>query len=344
MRGKVLGFLLGLAVSALMMTSCAKAPLKKTQTQVTGAKSVKIVFIPKNTGNPYFDSLINGFKKASEEQGCEFSTVAPATAEATSQLPFIKEQMQRGVNVLAICPNSPDALNQVFKEARSKGIIVLTVNADIPGNEEYRDACVLPMDFNLTGRSQVELMGSLIDYKGKIALLSATTDAPDQNFWIKGMKEALKEPKYQGMKLAEIAYGNDDPQKSLTECEALLTKYPDLRGIIAPTTVAIAAAAQCVETAKKAPKVQVTGLGTPNQMRRFIKNGTVTAFALWSPYDEGYLSACLAVGLATKKIEPEPGGLFSVPRLGERKFAEKNVVVTGPPVVFTKENIEEYHF
>ena len=308
------------------------------------AEPIRVVFIPKNTGNPYFTAVVNGFKKASEELNIEFTTVAPSDAGATSQIPFIKSQIQRRVNVIAISPNSPDALNQVFQEAMDKGIFVLVVNSDIPGSEEYRNVAVLPMDFEITGKSQVELMGSLIDYKGKIAILTATTDAPDQNYWIQGMKKALKDPKYKDMQLVEIAYGNDDPQKSLTEAEALLIKYPNLRGIIAPTTVAVAAAGQAVENAGRAPQVQVTGLGTPNQMRRFIKNGTVTAFSLWSPYDEGYLSGYLAYGLVTGDIKAKEGEKFVVPKLGEREIGKNRVVITGPPQIFNKDNIDKFNF
>lgn len=303
-----------------------------------------IVYIPKNTGNPYFDSIIGGFEQAADELGFNFTTVAPATAEATSQIPFLRTQIQRGVDVIAISPNSPDALNQVFQQAMDEGIVVMIVNSDIPGSEEYRDVAILPMDFEITGSSQVELMGSLIDYEGDIAVLSATADAPDQNYWIEGMREALKDPKYADMNLVDVVYGDDDPQKSTTEAEALLTKYPDLRGIISPTTVGVAASAQVVESAGRAPELQVTGLGTPNQMRRFIKNGTVEAFALWSPYDEGYLAGYLAVALANGEVEAEEGAEFEVPGLGERVIGPDRVVITGPPTVFTAENIDDFDF
>jgi len=313
---------------------------------------IKIVYIPKNTGNPYFDSIIKGFTQACKELNCAFTTTAPATADATSQVSFVKDQIQRGVNVIAISPNSPDALDQVFDQARAKGIKVLIVNSDIPKNETHRDAAVLPMDFNITGSSQVELMGSLIGYTGKIAVLSATADAPDQNFWIQGMKTALQDPKYSKMQLVDVVYGNDDPQKSLTECESLLSKYPDLRGIISPTTVGVAASAQCVESAGRQPGganavgagLEVTGLGTPNQMRAFVTDGTVKAFALWSPYDEGYLSGYMGVGMVNGSITPKEGGSFDLPLLGAHTFGPLNAVITGPPTIFTKDNIANFNF
>lgn len=336
-----------LALAMLVLVSCEKSSSNagsSSGAKPTDATSVKMVCIVKNTGNPYFDPLIEGFKRAANEAGCEVSDIAPADATASSQLPLIKAQIQRGVNVIAISPNSPDALNQVFKEAMGKGITVICVDSDLTGNEQNRTAGVLPTDPEMVGKGQIELLGSLIDYKGKIAILSATTDAPNQNEWIRFMKEALKDPKYKDMNLVEVVYGDDQPEKSTTEAQALLTKYPDLRGIISPTTVGVAACAQVVESAGKASQVAVTGLGTPNQMRRFVQNGTVKAFQLWSPKDEGYVAGQLGIAVATGKVKPEAGAKFQAGTMGEREFRAKNVVITGPPFTFTKDNIDQFHF
>lgn len=323
------------AVAAIMTGSAASA-----------ADPVKIVYIPKNTGNPYFDSIIKGFEDGCKTLGCEFTTVAPASAEATSQIPFVTAQVQRGVDVIAISPNSPDALNQVFDRARAKGIRILIVNSDIPGNEDHRDAAILPVDFATIGKAQVELLGSQIGYKGDVAILSATTDAPDQNVWIADMKAVMgSEAKYAGMTLVATVYGDDDPQKSTTEAEALLANQPSLAGIISPTTVGVAATAQVVETAKKADKVKVTGLGTPNQMRRFVENGTVQAFQLWSPYNEGLLAAYFGVGLKGGTIANEVGKSFDVPGLGAIAIGDKNVIKTqAAPTTFDKSNIAKFNF
>lgn len=326
---------------AALATSAAisAAPLAAQET-------VDIVYIPKNTGNPYFDSLVAGFEDACAEIDCTFSQAAPATAEATSQIPFITAQTQRGVDVIAISPNSPDALNQVLDRARSRGILVLAVNGDLVGNEEHRDAGILPVDFTKTGPNQVELLGSMIDYQGEIAILSATTDAPDQNTWIAAMEDVLaNDPKYADMELVAKVYGDDEPQKSTTEAEALLQSYPDLRGIISPTTVGIAAAAQVIQSAGKADQVKLTGLGTPNQMRPFVKDGTVQAFQLWSPYNEGWLAAHFAVGVRNGDIEIAPGNSFEVPNLGTVRIEDKNVINTQAELTtFDAENIDDFDF
>ncbi len=329
---------MGLAVligGAAVLPGCNKADAK-----------LQIAYIAKNTGNVYFDPLIQGVRDAANDAGADFTTNSPASADdPTGQLQMIKDDVQKGVKVLLISPNSPDALNVALRDAMSKGVTVITVDSDVTGHEDARNAAVLPVDTEGVGKAQVELMGSLIDYQGQIAILSATTDAPNQNAWIAVMKKTLTtDPKYARMQLMEVAYGNDDPAKSLTEAEALLSKYPELRGIIAPTTVGIVAAAQCVASKNKASQVQVTGLGTPSGMRQFIKDGTVKAFQLWSPYDEGHLAGTLGLQIAAGKLKLENGTKFEAGKLGEKQIGDKDVVITGPPLTFTAKNIDDFKF
>jgi rhamnose transport system substrate-binding protein len=225
-------------------------------------------------------------------------------------------------------------------------VLVLAVNGDLVGNYDHRDAAILPVDFTKTGPGQVELLGSMINYEGEIAILSATTDAPDQNTWIAAMNDALKNnPKYAKMKLVATVYGDDQPQKSTTEAEALLSKYPNLVGIISPTTVGVAAAAQVIQSAGKAKTVHLTGLGTPNQMRPFVKDGTVKAFQLWSPYNEGVLAAYFAVGIKNGTVKNQVGSSITVPELGTITVGPNNVLNTQAELTtFDASNIDKFNF
>ena len=114
------------------------------------------------------------------------------------------------------------------------------------------------------------------------------------------MKQELKKPKYKNMKLVKIVYGNDDPATSLTVLQGLLSGYPDLAGIISPTTVGISTAAQYLDTHKSLLKhLTLTGLGLPSQMKKYVLDGTVKEFELWNPGNLGYLAGYAAASLAS---------------------------------------------
>ncbi|MBX3119869.1 MAG: substrate-binding domain-containing protein [Fimbriimonadaceae bacterium] len=347
--------LLLLPIAALVLAACQR-PADELKSSTSGTptagQKLKIVFIPKNSGNPYFDQVSAGFEEAAKAAGCEFTTVAPAKGDATSQIPIIKEQIQRKVDVIALSANSPDALNVVLDEAKAAGILVVTVDSDLTRNESHREACVLSPDAKQIGESQVELLGSQIGYEGDIAILSATHDAPNQNAWIAVMQEALKQPKYAKMKLVDTVYGDDQPEKSATEFEALLSKHSNLRGVISPTSVGLAAAAQALETSGKfpgGPKASgaglfLTGLSTPNQLKKFVEGGVIQAFQLWSPRDMGVLCCNVAIAIKQGKLTPGDGVEFDDPKLGKQKFGTNNVINISPLTTFDKSNIANFDF
>jgi rhamnose transport system substrate-binding protein len=229
-----------------------------------------------------------------------------------------------------------------LKKAMSQNIKVVTFDSDTA--PEGRQIFVNQAESEAIGRGQVQLLSKLIGGEGEFAILSATPNATNQNTWIKFMQEELKKPEYSKMKLVKIAYGNDDDQKSFVETQGLLQAYPNLKGIIAPTTVGIAAAARYIQNSPAKGKVMVTGLGTPNQMRAFIKNGTVKAFQLWDPGQLGYLAAYAAANLASGTITGKEGDSFEAGKLGKRTVGKSGEVILGPPTTFDSSNIDNFNF
>ncbi len=193
------------------------------------------------------------------------------------------------------------------------------------------------------GRGLVKDMAEQLNHKGDIAILSATQNATNQNTWIKIMKDELSKPRYRDMKLVKTAYGDDVDQKSFQETQGLLKAYPDLKGIISPTTVGLAAAARYVSGSKYKGKVTLGGLGTPNQMRKYIKNGTLEQFSLWDASKLGYLGA-YAAALSSGQITGKEGEKFTAGKLGEYTVGQDGEVVLGPPTVFDSGNIDDFDF
>jgi len=185
-------------------------------------------------------------------------------------------------------------------------------------------------------------------FKGEFAILSAASTATNQNAWIKYMKLELKKPAYKNMKLVKIYYGNDNPAQSRQATVAMLQAYPNLKGIESPTTVGISSAAQYLSTSKYKKKVVITGLGLPSQMKKYVHDGTVTAFALWNPEDLGYLAGYAVSALADGTITGKVGETFKAGKLGSYKIIngpdKRPQVILGPPYTFTIKNVDKFNF
>jgi rhamnose transport system substrate-binding protein len=309
----------------------------------SGKINVRYVCLQK--GNPYFDPIITGMKDAVESQGGVFRDTAPEQVEATAQIPLIEAAIQDKVNVICLSPTAADTMNAVLDRARAAGIKVLTVNDDIIGNETHRDGSVLSCNYDQLGIDSFEQFAKAMNYRGNFVVLSATTDSPFQNNQIDIYKKQMaSNPQYKDMKLLEVLYGNDDAAKSLTETEAAIQKYPELDGIICPTTVALTAAAQAVEGRGLGNRIIVTGLGTPGQSRSFLQNGVLDGAMLWDTYRTGKVAGYLAILLAKGEYSLAPGTSFTAGEYGTTSVLANNVLYAGPPAIITKENVDSYKF
>ncbi|OUM45117.1 rhamnose ABC transporter substrate-binding protein [Arthrobacter sedimenti] len=303
-----------------------------------------ITFIPKQLNNPYTDVVLGGGEEGAKEAGFASSeVVGPLDASASSQVSFINAETQRGTNVIVIAANDPDAVGPALEEARTAGAKIVAFDSDT--NPDYRDVFVSQVNAKDVALIQLELISEQIGGEGEIAILSATANATNQNEWIKFMEEELKSnPDYAKIKLVAKVYGDDDDTKSFQEAQGLLQAYPDLKGIISPTTVGIAATARYLSTSEYKGKVALTGLGLPNEMRPFVKDGTVTEFALWDPAQLGYVAAFAGKALADGDITGETGDTFEAGELGEREIGDGGIVLVGPPTQFNADNIDDYDF
>ena len=68
---------------------------------------VSVTFLPKNLGNPYFDTSDAGGKKAVAEFGGTFDEVGPDAATPDAQVPFINTAAQQGVKALVLSAEDP---------------------------------------------------------------------------------------------------------------------------------------------------------------------------------------------------------------------------------------------
>jgi rhamnose transport system substrate-binding protein len=321
-------------------TSGSSSPAAASGALKTG---LKVFVVPKNLGNNYFttaDSAKSGGAIAAlgtlGETGTETSGTAATPA---SQIPAIQAAISKGANILLVSATDPTALCPTLNGAMKRGITVVTYDSDAPG---CRDLFINQASTAEIGTSEVDVLAKELNDTGDIAIVSATASATNQNAWIGYMKQELK--KYPKMKLVSTVYGNDDPTTATQVTQGLLEQYPDLKGIISPTTVGIAAAAAVLDTPKYRGKVLLTGLGTPDSLKKYVSDGTIKQFVLWKPNDLGYLAAYAAVEFASGKLNGSQGQTFTAGKLGSFTVGADKTILLGPPFTFDSANINQFNF
>ena len=325
-------------------TSAGSSTAGSSSGSTAGLKTgLKVFVIPKNLGNSYFttaDSANSGGAIAALSALGDTGTETSGTAATpASQIPAIQAAISKGANALIVSATDPTALCPTLKSAMSRGIKVVTYDSDAP---TCRSLFINQASTAQIGTTEVDMLAKEIGDSGQIAIVSAAASATNQNAWIGYMKTELK--KYPKMSLVSTVYGNDDPTTATQVTQGLLQQYPNLKGIISPTTVGIAAAAGVLDSAKYRGKVALTGLGTPDEMKKYVSDGTVKQFELWNPADLGYLAGYAAVELASGKITGTSGQSFTAGKLGSYTVGADNTVLLGPPFVFSSANIAKFNF
>jgi rhamnose transport system substrate-binding protein len=301
------------------------------------------VLAPDSTVNLYEVIADQGGKTALSEIGDTQVVSGGTAATAASQTPSIQTAIEDGAAGIVIAGNDPEALCPELKEAMAKKIAVVTFDSDT----NCRQLFINQANTEAIGESEAQILGKEMGYKGQFAILSAESTATNQNSWIAWMKVEMKKPLYKNMHLVKIYYGNDDPATSLQDTESMLQAYPNLRGIIAPTTVGISSAAQYLAHSKYKGKVILTGLGLPSQMKQYVYDSTVTEFEQWNPNSLGYLAAYAVTSITSHVITPKVGQTFKAGKLGTYTIINGVgglQVVLGPPYVFNKANVGQYNF
>ena len=256
-------------------------------------------------------------------------------------MPFINTAAQQGVEALIVSADDPKATATPSTRPSDAGIKVVTFDSDT--DPDCRDLFINQATSDGIAKVEVDMIAEQIGDSGEIAILSAAANATNQNTWIDLMKKDLAAD-HPNIKLVDTVYGDDDDQTSFDKTAALLSSYPNLKGIISPTTVGIAAAARYLSTSDAKGKVALTGLGTPNQMRDYVKDGTVKEFALWNPADLGTLAAYAAKALVDGDITGKEGDTFTPATSASSRSGADGAVLLGDPFKFNADNIDQFNF
>jgi rhamnose transport system substrate-binding protein len=302
--------------------------------------SITIALLPKKKGIAYFTSCSQGAEAAAKELGnVKLIYDGPTDGSPEKAASMIEKWTLKGVDVIAVSPNDPSVLAPAMKAAIAKGVKVITWDAD--GAPDTRAFFVNQATSQQIGEAMIDAMAKdLGTAEGKIAIVTATLTAANQNAWIDAMKVRLAT--YPKLELVAIKPCNEDQKVAFQVAQDLMKAYPDLKGLFGISSVAFPGAAEAVKQAGKSGQVLVTGLSTPNAMKNYVKDGTVKSVVLWNTKDLGYLTVYAARALVDGTLKAGATE-FTAGTLGKKPVAGDNILLNNL-LVFTKDNIDQFDF
>lgn len=307
--------------------------------QSAAAQDVKIAIVVKALGIGFFEAAAKGAEEAAAELGdVEIIYTGPTDTTAEGQIEVINSLIAQGVNAIAVSANDKDALVPTLQKAMERGITVISWDSGVA--PEGRMMHLNPSSNALIGNTIIKLAADNLPEGGDVAILSASATATNQNIWIEEAKKVL--PNYPGINLVATVYGDDLADKSYREAQGLMATYPNLRAIIAPTTVGILAASQAVTDAGKIGEINVTGLGLPSEMAGAVASGATKSFAIWNPIDLGYAATMISYNLVKGNATAEPGAAIGMGRMGTATLDDANEAAMSDPFTYDASNIDAF--
>ena len=332
--------------AALTLSGCTK----KNDTTTTGGSGagssassgakIKVAFVPKLQGIPYFEAMNAGGQAAAKDLNIEWLYQGPTQADAAAQAQIVRSYIQQKVDTLIVAPNDPNSMAPVLQQAKDAGIKVLTSDTDAPNS--VREAFISQASTEGIGTGLTDELAKAMGSKGKYAIVSCGETAQNLNDWIAVQKKVTAD-KYKNMSIVSVVFAGEDQNKAAQMATDLMNAHPDLTGLVGECTSSAPGVAQAVKDAGKIGKVFTVGLGTPKSMAPYLADGSSSASVLWDVQNLGYLTAWAGLQAAegkplaaTNKVnDAMPSVTFD---------AASKILLLGPPLVITKDNVSKFNY
>ncbi|HEY5585140.1 MAG TPA: autoinducer 2 ABC transporter substrate-binding protein [Ruminiclostridium sp.] len=333
----------------------------------SSSKTLKIAMLPKFKGENYFDACKTGALEAIDELNKDGKTVeflydGPPQDQATNQkqVDILEGWIAQKVNVIIVSPNDPTAIAPTLKKAQSKGIKVLTYDAD--AQADVRDMFVNQVASEGIAEGLVAALAKGLKDRGydnsktaNIAIVSSAKTDANQQAWLASIKLLLAKADYSFMKInneeTDVYYPGPDETANQTQCGTLIGRMGEgadkIQGAIGLTSMATPALGSQYQSATQKPdptKIYMTGLATPNAIKAYIKDDTnpMKSGVLWNCMDLGYLAVQTGFQLNKGTIKTDSAKI-TASRLGDKDIKDK-VIILGDALIFDSKNVDQFNY
>lgn len=362
---KILASLLAGMMLATSLVGCSgNGSAGSTTDKAAGGSDKQVVFIPKLTGNAFFESANQGAQEHATKVGYKVKYDGSPEASVANQVTIINNAVQQGAAAIAVSSVDATGLDAALKDAAKAGLKIVTWDADV--SPDARTVMVSQGTPEQLGQMLADMGVDSLKERGKDPSKDAIkyvwhysqATVADQNSWQVAGEAYIKENFPNWVNVApDNYYSEQDAEKAISVGESILSAHKDIDLIICNDSTALPGQLQAAQNMGLTKEdVTITGFASPNSIKDYCKAGLISRWGLWDCKIQGALATYLAHYLATgntikvgDKIEvPEIGTVEVMPNtvLDPNAYTaeDSGVVLLPERAVFTIDNVDNYNF
>ncbi len=342
-----------------------EAPAEEASGEVKSIEGLTVAFIPKMTGNAFFESANNGAQKYAEKWGITVDYQGSPNASVADEVQVVNNAVTSGAD--AICVSSVDAtgLDAALTEAADAGVTVATWDSDV--SSSCRTLMVSQGTPDILGKMLVDMGADSLEKRGKDPKADeikycwhySQATVADQNSWQVEGEKYIKENYPNWVNVApDNYYSEQDAEKAVTIGASILEAHPDIDLIICNDSTALPG--QCKAAQNKGltkNDVTITGFASPMSIKDYCEADVIEQWGLWDCGVQGAMGCYLAAYIAAGN-EVKVGDKIDIPEIGEVEVMPNDCLVEGDTtadtnngvvliperLIFNKDNVNNYDF
>src|SRR3954468_10056186 len=241
-------------------------------------KKIRIVTVVKRTGIVWFERMEEGIKQFAAQNGVDATMTGAADADPQKQADIIRKLIAEKPDAITVVPNSPEALEEVLKQARAAGIKVVTHEA---GNQGNTDVDIEAFDNLAFGSHLMDELASCMGGSGKYVAFVGHTTARSHMRWATAAYERARHAYPHIIRIAAPVETAEHLDTAYQKAKELLAAHPDLKGFEGSSVVDVAGIGRAVREAGVQARTCVMGTSLPSVAGDFLDDGAVDRIFMW---------------------------------------------------------------
>jgi simple sugar transport system substrate-binding protein len=286
----------------MLVVAFAGSPSRGQGARNEAKKKIRIVTVVKRTGIVWFERMEEGIKQFAAQNGVDATMTGADDADPKKQADIIRKLIDEKPDAITVVPNSPEALEEVLKQARATGIKVVTHEA---GNQVNTDVDIEAFDNLAFGSHLMDELSSCMGGSGKYVAFVGHTTARSHMRWATAAYDRARQAYPKIVRISAPVETAERLDTAYQKAKELLAKHPDLKGFEGSSVVDVAGIGRAVREAGAQSKTCVMGTSLPSVAGAYLDDGAVDKIFLWDPMVAGQAQDKLALMLIRgEKIAP----------------------------------------